>query len=139
MDMKYDKMVAITQEESYRKIKTAMMAIKEMQEGMEQITVSALVKKTGLSRGFFYKNPIVRAELDQAKCRASSSDYKFKTESSKNNWEVGKTEAMETNLQDERLLEQVRILEQTNIELQKEVNRLQKQIKRKEISILKRL
>ena len=32
----------------------------------EKITVPKLMAKTGLSRGFFYKNPEVRQELDRA-------------------------------------------------------------------------
>ena len=66
MDMKYDKMVAITQEESKRKMQMARNAISEMLESMERITVAELVRKTGLSRGFFYKNPDIRAEMDDA-------------------------------------------------------------------------
>ena len=32
----------------------------------EKITIPKLIAKTGLSRGFFYKNPIVRSTLDKA-------------------------------------------------------------------------
>ena len=32
----------------------------------EPVTVLKLMEKTGLSRGFFYKNPTVRKELDRA-------------------------------------------------------------------------
>mgnify|MGYP000694849170 CR=1 FL=1 len=32
----------------------------------EPVTVLKLMEKTGLSRGFFYKNPMVRKELDRA-------------------------------------------------------------------------
>ena len=33
---------------------------------MERITVAELVKRTGLSRGFFYKNELIRREMDDA-------------------------------------------------------------------------
>lgn len=32
----------------------------------EKVTIPKLMQKTGLSRGFFYKNNIVRGELDWA-------------------------------------------------------------------------
>lgn len=53
--MKYDKMVAITQAESQRKMNIAKNTISDMLKNMERITVAELVKRTGLSRGFFYK------------------------------------------------------------------------------------
>ena len=55
MIMKYDKMVAITQAESQRKMNIAKNTISDMLKNMERITVAELVKRTGLSRGFFYK------------------------------------------------------------------------------------
>jgi len=53
--MKYDKMVAITQAESQRKMNIAKNTISDMLKNMERITVAELVKRTGLSRGFFIK------------------------------------------------------------------------------------
>ena len=41
--MKYDKMIAITQEESKTKMQLARNAISEMLESMERITVAELV------------------------------------------------------------------------------------------------
>ena len=35
-------------------------------EEEEKVTIPKLMKKTGLSRGFFYKNPVVRKEMDRA-------------------------------------------------------------------------
>lgn len=35
-------------------------------DGAGRITVPKLMKMTGLSRGFFYKNPTVRKEMDDA-------------------------------------------------------------------------
>lgn len=32
----------------------------------EKISIPRLMERTGLSRGFFYKNPVVRKELDRA-------------------------------------------------------------------------
>ena len=64
--MKYDKMVAITQAESQRKMNIAKNTISDMLKNMERITVAELVKRTGLSRGFFYKNELIRREMDDA-------------------------------------------------------------------------
>ena len=33
---------------------------------MEKVSVQKLMQRTGLSRGFFYKNPAVRKEIDRA-------------------------------------------------------------------------
>ena len=49
MIMKYDKMVAITQAESQRKMNIAKNTISDMLKNMERITVAELVARTGLS------------------------------------------------------------------------------------------
>lgn len=63
---KYDKMLEVNRKTSEEKVSRARLAIKEMLQEQEKITISVLMKKTGLSRGFFYKNPMIRRELDQA-------------------------------------------------------------------------
>lgn len=63
---KYDKMLEINKKTSEEKIKKASDAIREMLQSQQKITVPVLMKKTGLSRGFFYKNPTIRRELDLA-------------------------------------------------------------------------
>lgn len=66
MIMKYDKMVAITQAESQRKMNIAKNTISDMLKNMERITVAELVKRTGLSRGFFYRNEEMRRVVNEA-------------------------------------------------------------------------
>ena len=66
MIMKYDKMVEITKELSLKKMNLAQKAISDMLEKNEKITVAELVRRTDLSRGFFYKNEHVRNALEQA-------------------------------------------------------------------------
>ena len=66
MDMKYDKMIAVNKAESEQKIKKAIRAIDDMGARGLPISVTELVRWTGLSRGFFYKNEEVRALLDRA-------------------------------------------------------------------------
>ena len=64
--MKYDKMIAVNKAESEQKIKKAIRAIDDMSARGMPISVTELVRWTGLSRGFFYKNEEVRALLDRA-------------------------------------------------------------------------
>lgn len=63
---KYDKMVEENQKKSKEKIAAARYAIREMLEDQERISVPKLMKRTGLSRGFFYKNPVIREEMNRA-------------------------------------------------------------------------
>lgn len=63
---KYEKMVACNRQSSLEKIDLAKKAIFEMLDDGEKITIPKLIEKTGLSRGFFYKNPFVRSALDKA-------------------------------------------------------------------------
>ena len=63
---KYDKMIACNRKASAEKIDLARRTIFEMVEEGEKVTIPKLIAKTGLSRGFFYKNPMVRQALDKA-------------------------------------------------------------------------
>ncbi|MFR1112110.1 MAG: DUF6262 family protein [Blautia sp.] len=63
---KYDKMVEENQKKSKEKIAAARYAIREMLEDQERISVPKLMKRTGLSRGFFYKNSVIREEMNRA-------------------------------------------------------------------------
>ena len=63
---KYDKMLETNRKSSEEKINRARGTIQEMLLEQEKITIPVLMKKTGLSRGFFYKNPVIRKELDRA-------------------------------------------------------------------------
>lgn len=63
---KFEKMVKQNQAESREKISSAIAAIIEMEQAGERVQICELTKRTGLSRGFFYKNTAVRKELDRA-------------------------------------------------------------------------
>ena len=52
---KYDKMIEENQKKSKEKIELAQRTIQDMISNKERISVPKLMKKTGLSRGFFYK------------------------------------------------------------------------------------
>lgn len=136
MIMKYDKMIEITQAESRRKMEVAKKTISGMLDNMERITVAELVKRTGLSRGFFYKNQMVRRELDDAIHRQEAIF--------KNQHPVIMDKELEDTMVDLKLellkaKTQNEELAKSNEQLRQQVEKLQKQLGRKEISLLKRL
>lgn len=63
---KYDKMLSVNKKRSEDKVDAARKAIYELLERQERISVPKLMKMTGLSRGFFYKNAAVHREMDRA-------------------------------------------------------------------------
>ena len=63
--MKYDKMIAVNRAESEKKVEKAIQAIEDMKSRGVQVSVTELTRCTGLSRGFFYKNMLVRQKLDE--------------------------------------------------------------------------
>lgn len=63
---KYDMMIACNRKTSEEKVNRAVTEIRQMLTDREKVTVPKLVKRTGLSRGFFYKNETVRKEMDRA-------------------------------------------------------------------------
>lgn len=136
MTMKYDKMIEITQAESQRKMEIAKKAISGMIDSMERITVAELVKRTGLSRGFFYKNQMVRRELDDAIHRQEAifkNQHPVIMDKELENTMVDlKLELLRAKTQNEELAK-------SNEQLRQQVEKLQKQLGRKEISLLKRL
>ena len=136
MIMKYDKMIEITQAESQRKMEIEKKAISGMLDNMERITVAELVKRTGLSRGFFYKNQMVRRELDDAIHRQEAifkNQHPVIMDKELENTMVDlKLELLRAKTQNEELAK-------SNEQLRQQVEKLQKQLGRKEISLLKRL
>jgi hypothetical protein len=60
---KQDNMVQRNREESRAKVEKAIAVMTKLYQNGEQVTVAALMRKTGLSRAFFYNNKEVRAEL----------------------------------------------------------------------------
>ena len=72
--MKYDKMVAITQAESQRKMNIAKNTISDMLKNMEKNYRSRAGKKElGFLEDFFYKNELIRREMDDAIHRQGSN------------------------------------------------------------------
>lgn len=142
MDMNYEKMIAVNRIESEQKIKLATMAIEQLIERGEYPSVTLLVKKTGLSRGFFYKNPEVRSRLDAAvqspnvSCRRIWSGSK---DSKNDNTEVLQMEIMEYKVRNRSLSQENEELRGQIEELKVQVEKLKGRIKKKELSMLKKL
>lgn len=125
---KYDKMIALNKKISEEKIDKAKKEIYKMLDEGEKVTVPKLIKKTGLSRGFFYKNLAVRKEIDRAmEQQVGMVDPKRY---------IGD---MVLRSRIELLEEQNRELKRENEELKKEKKRLEKALDKKDLSLVKNL
>ena len=122
--------------------KLATMAIEQLIERGEYPSVTLLVKKTGLSRGFFYKNPEVRSRLDAAvqspnvSCRRIWSESK---DSKNDNTEALQMDIMEYKVRNRSLSQENEELRGQIEELKVQVEKLKSRIKKKELSMLKKL
>ena len=63
---KYDRMIEVNKKRSEEKITAAKAAIRRMLEDEERVSIPRLMQMTGLSRGFFNKNPEIRSEINRA-------------------------------------------------------------------------
>ena len=125
---KYDMMIACNRKTSEEKINRAVTEIRQMLTDREKVTVPKLVKRTGLSRGFFYKNETVRKEMDRVlEQQAGMIDPKRY---------IGDI-VMKNRI--ELLEQQVRELKREKEQLEKENIRLQKALNKKDLNLLKNL
>lgn len=125
---KYDRMVEMNQERSEAKVSAAAEAIKKLMENGEKVTVSKVMKMTGLSKGFFYKNPIIRSQISEALDRqAGMVDPRRDILD------------MAMNNRIELLQQQIAELKRENEMLQAENQKLQKAMKKKSLSVIKGL
>lgn len=123
---KYDNMIERNRKVSEEKISRAKSAIREMIEDEEKVIHSKLMKKTGLSRGFFYKNATVRKEIDRAlDLQAGMVDSKRKILDL----------AMENRI--ELLEKTIKELKKENMELKQQNEKQQKLLNKRNLSILK--
>ena len=125
---KYDKMLEVNHKQSVEKIQRAKLTIQEMIEEEDKVTVPKLMQKTGLSRGFFYKNETVRKEMDRAlEQQAGMIDPKRYIGDIvlKNRINV--------------LEEQIRELKREKEQMEKENVRLRKALNKKDLNVLKTL
>ena len=125
---KYDRMIETNKERSDEKVASAKRAIRKLMEDGERISVPQLMKMTGLSRGFFYKNAIVRAEIDRAmEPQAGTVDPRRSI----------LDQAMDSRI--ELLRQQIAELKRENAKLLAENQRLQKTLNKKSLNIIKNL
>ena len=125
---KYDKMVALNAERSKEKIEKAKKTIWDMVDKEEKVTIPKLMQKTGLSRGFFYKNNVIRGELDQAlECQVGMIDPRRSIINHAMNQQIL------------RLQKQITEQKQKIESLEKENARLKRAIDQKSVNFLKNL
>lgn len=125
---KYDKMIEENQRKSKEKIELALQAIQDMLANKERISVPKLMKKTGLSRGSFYKNPTVRDTLNQAvEQQAGMIDPRREILNM----------AMEKQI--ELLNQKVAALSRENKELKRKNEKLQKALRKQDLNFIKNL
>ena len=127
---KYDRMVATNKATSTAKIAKAKAEISKMVSENTQVTVGELVKRTGLSRGFFYKNEEVSRALENAR---DLQDGKALTRPQK----VILDKAMDKQLQ--VLQQQIEKLKNENSSLSKKKQDLQKALNKKDLNFIKNL
>ena len=125
---KYDKMIEENQRKSKEKIELALQAIQDMLANKERISVPKLMKKTGLSRRFVYKNPTVRDTLNQAvEQQAGMIDPRREILNM----------AMEKQI--ELLNQKVAALTRENKELKRKNEKLQKALRKQDLNFIKNL
>ena len=94
------------------------------------MTVCELVKRTGLSRGFFYKNPEISKELDRARERQHGRVFVKPQKAILD-------KAMDNQLQ--VLQQQIVKLKKENETLKAENQKLEKALKKKDLAFIKSL
>ena len=125
---KYDKMIALNKQASEEKIEKARREIVRMVEEGEKLSIQKLMQRTGLSRGFFYKNPQVRKEIDRAlEQQAGMMDPR--------------REVMDMAMNNElaMLHQKVKTLQTENEQLRKELETAKKSLAKKNIKELKKM
>ena len=127
---KYDRMVATNRATSEAKIAKAKAEIAKMVSENVQVTVADLVKRTGLSRGFFYKNNEVAIALEDAR---ELQNGQALTRPQK----VILDRAMDKQLQ--ILQQQIEKLKSENSSLSKKNQDLQKALNKKDLNFIKNL
>lgn len=125
---KYDKMIALNKQASEEKIEKARREIVRMADEGEKLSIQKLMQRTGLSRGFFYKNPQVRKEIDRAlEQQAGMMDPR--------------REVMDMAMNNElaMLHQKVKTLQTENEQLRKELETAKKSLAKKNIKELKKM
>lgn len=123
--MKYDKIVAMNQAKSKQKADIAIREIEETIKRKERISVTALAKRTGFAKSFFYRNPEVRKALDDAQLQQGEC-YNPKKVIFDRALEEKNVNLRSMNL---KLKKRIRELEDENSRLEKKVEELTKELR----------
>lgn len=127
---KYKQMLEKNKQISLEKVEIAINCINDLVKNEQQVVVSTLVKKTGLSRAFFYQNQVVRSALNKAQNLQKNKNFVKKQSVAINKSMEKEIEILKAKLREKD--EKIRLLENEN-------KKLQKIAKSKELSILKEL
>lgn len=125
---KYDKMLELNKKKSDEKVTRAVVAIRTMVIENEKVSIPKLMVETGLSRGFFYKNPTVRNEIENALEKQTGMIDPRRTIIN---------HAMENEI--ELLQQQIQKLKIENESLKKDNQKLKKALAKKELNLIKQL
>lgn len=126
----YERMIECNHAASREKINRAIKEINLLLEREIQVSVSELVHRTGLSRGFFYKNEEVSKALERAKELQNGKKFVRPQQ-------VILNKAMERQLV---LLERrMEKMQKENEKLRSENEKLQKALKKQDLRLIKSL
>ena len=128
--MKYDNMVRRNKMVSEENKKRALLAIRQMLNENEPVTVAALASKTGLSREYFYKNEDAREAVAKARIQQQGVVFQRPRKAVFDKAMAAQLEYVTKQLEKEK---------DTVKTLQAENEKLQKALKKKELNVLKKL
>ena len=124
---KYDRMLAVNKQASEAKIEKARQEIVRMVDDGEKVSIQKLMQRTGLSRGFFYKNPQVRKEIDRAlEQQASLADPRREVLDMAMNHELAMSQ------------QEVERLRKENEQMRQELEVAKKALAKKNVGVLKK-
>ncbi len=124
---KYDRMLAVNKHASEAKIEKARREIVRMVDDGEKVSIQKLMQRTGLSRGFFYKNPQVRKEIDRAmEQQAGLVDPRFEVLDMAMNHELAMSQ------------QEVERLRKENEQIRQELEVAKKALAKKNVGVLKK-
>ena len=124
---KYDRMLAVNKQASEAKIEKARREIVCMVDDGEKVSIQKLMQRTGLSRGFFYKNPQVRKEIDRAlEQQASLADPRREVLDMAMNHELAMSQ------------QEVERLRKENEQMRQELEVAKKALAKKNVGVLKK-
>lgn len=98
-DKTYMRMVETNRQRSEEKKGYAIATIRKMVSEDKEVTISALIKTTGLSRSFFYNNDDVRREVARAKDEQRGKDFNSGKRMVFNKAMLGKVRIIEAELE----------------------------------------